>query len=142
MGPVVRSVLLTVLAVGIASCFGVFDRRGSDSHADGAGAGQTAGAGAAGSSALPPSSEPQGWDCYEGRDECDCSTAFSGDDRCELPWECCLHTGDECVCTMSEACEAEAASRPGASIVAACPPGSEAVPLACAVAGQNCTHEY
>ena len=48
-----------------------------------------------------------------------------------------------CECISSQAsCQAEAASRPGASVSESCPPGLTPEPTVCAVEGQNCRPSY
>jgi hypothetical protein len=69
-------------------------------------------------------------------------------DSCQA-YSCCLLTKQSattrCDCTDGvTSCEAEAATRPGASVVAQCPPASEvpASTSACARTGENCRFDY
>jgi hypothetical protein len=62
---------------------------------------------------------------------------------------CCLLTNHEtmastadCTCIESPDCQAEAASRSGASVVPACPPGVQVTPPACAATNENCRPDY
>lgn len=107
--------------------------------------------------ANPPNEDP--WYCAGNRDRTSCACeripedvmVFSSD---EVPlcqeYTCCLHSPDEetdfgtgsCRCLDTDNCAAEASSRPGATVVALCPPDATIPPVQCASQGENCRYDY
>lgn len=106
-----------------------------------------------------PGSAPRNWVCTEATDLSDCSCdviapgSSFGSSRPEVSrcagYACCLLTDDanapmdaRCECSTSASCAAEAASRPGTTVVPECPPKAEQAPVQCAAVGVNCTAGY
>ena len=97
------------------------------------------------------------WFCQEYNSDCECSSFPSGTtlggynevDRCGA-YDCCMYSNGvtedveaTCTCLITEAtCEQEAATRPGAEVVATCPPGAEPVEVLCAANGESCRSDY
>src|SRR6185295_18088893 len=98
----------------------------------------------------------RGWDCINGTsglESCSCAARSDGVSKLRGPacryYACCLLSEPQpgsasatCKCGASTACEAEAASRPGTSVVAECPPPEEQPAPRCASAETNCSASY
>jgi hypothetical protein len=99
------------------------------------------------------------WICNEQRDgsacECDLprrsgSVLVGGADQVDVcrQFTCCLlseegtdFAKETCECLQTQDCQAEAASRPGTSVIPACPPNSDPT-LRCAAPDENCRDDY
>jgi hypothetical protein len=92
------------------------------------------------------------WDCQLTDTACSCEglppgTISFGSNHVEacFGYPCCLLSEEDpeaptCACLETTNCAAEAATRPGATPVAQCPP--DAKPPACAAPGENCRYDY